>query len=63
MTKSFRGTFTIRRVTTVDEAAIRAEIRSLEPALARSTQALRESAAKLEPYYREMVLRCRSRIP
>lgn len=46
-----------RRVTTLDEAAIRAEVRALEPELARAQERIRQSADLLEPYYREMVLR------
>lgn len=50
-----------RRMTTVDEAGIRAEIRAMAPKLAEATQALRNSARRLEPYYRDMYLKCMTR--
>jgi 5-methylthioadenosine/S-adenosylhomocysteine deaminase len=46
------------RVTTLDEAAIKAEVRALQPELTARTAALRKSAAELEPYYRAMYLKC-----
>jgi 5-methylthioadenosine/S-adenosylhomocysteine deaminase len=45
------------RVLTVDEAAIKAEIRERTPALHRELAATAAAAEKLEPYYREMYLR------
>jgi cytosine/adenosine deaminase-related metal-dependent hydrolase len=49
------------RCLTVDEAALRAELRALEPMLAAAQRSLHASACRLEPYYREMVLRCGDR--
>ena len=46
------------RATTLDEAALKAELRSLQPILQKQNAALKISAAKLEPYYREMYLKC-----
>lgn len=48
------------RVTTLDEASIRAELRAMEPRLRESVAALRRSASRLEPYYRDMYLRSRA---
>lgn len=45
------------RVLTVDEAAIKAEIRERTPALHRELAATAAAAEKLEPYYREMYRR------
>lgn len=50
-----------RRVTTVDEAALKAEIRAMEPTLAAATCELRTAAARLEPYYRAMVEKAHAR--
>jgi 5-methylthioadenosine/S-adenosylhomocysteine deaminase len=46
------------RVMTLDEAGIKAELRALHPEMAKRNAALRQSAAALEPYYRDMYLRC-----
>lgn len=46
------------RITTVDEAALRAEMRALMDASREQTARAAREAARLEPYYREMVLRC-----
>ncbi|MEO1105424.1 MAG: amidohydrolase family protein, partial [Pseudomonadota bacterium] len=43
------------RVATIDEGALVAEIRAMEPNLKRVARAVRRNAAQLEPYYREMV--------
>jgi 5-methylthioadenosine/S-adenosylhomocysteine deaminase len=48
------------RMLTVDEAAIKAEIRAHIAALHRELAALAAAAEKLEPYYREMYLRAAS---
>ncbi len=45
------------KVLTVDEAALRAEVRDLAREFRSTLAATGEAAAKLEPYYREMVLR------
>jgi 5-methylthioadenosine/S-adenosylhomocysteine deaminase len=45
------------KVLTVDEAAIKAEIRERTPALHRELAATAAAAEKLEPYYREMYIR------
>src|SRR5438132_13706700 len=45
------------KVLTVDEAAIKAEIRARTPALHRELAATAAAAEKLEPYYREMYAR------
>jgi len=45
------------KVLTVDEAAIKAEIRERTPALHRELAATAAAAEKLEPYYREMYAR------
>ncbi len=50
-----------RRMTKIDESVIRAEIRELEPKLAEASRALHRSAARLEPYYRDMYLTCMAR--
>lgn len=50
-----------RRVTTIDEAALKAEVRAMEPALAAATCDLRNGAQRLEPYYRAMVERAHAR--
>lgn len=44
-------------LTTIDEAALVKQLRVLEPGLREAARALRESAAELEPAYREMVRR------
>jgi cytosine/adenosine deaminase-related metal-dependent hydrolase len=49
------------RVTTVDETAIKAELKATMPVTTEAMAALRLSAAKLEPYYREMVRRAGTR--
>ena len=46
------------RVTTVDEPALRAEMRELMAASRAQTERAAAEAARLEPYYREIVLRC-----
>jgi len=46
-----------RVLTTMDEAALVAELRAMEPALRDAARVLRDSAAALEPAYREMVAR------
>ncbi|MDF2797303.1 MAG: hypothetical protein K0R85_47 [Devosia sp.] len=43
-------------LTTIDEAAMLAALRDLEPTLRQDAVALRESAAALEPFYRQMVM-------
>jgi 5-methylthioadenosine/S-adenosylhomocysteine deaminase len=53
-----RVVFEDGRVTTVDEAALRAEVRELVSASAAQTERAAHEAARLEPYYREVVLRC-----
>jgi 5-methylthioadenosine/S-adenosylhomocysteine deaminase len=45
------------KMLTVDEAAIKAEIRERTPALHRELAATAAAAEKLEPYYREMYRR------
>jgi 5-methylthioadenosine/S-adenosylhomocysteine deaminase len=45
------------RVTSVDEAAIKAEARELSREFKQELQRTATSAAALEPYYREMYLR------
>lgn len=45
------------RITTVDEAALLAEVRALAADSREEIRAMNSAAAKLEPYYREMVLR------
>ena len=45
------------RVLTVDEAALRAEVRELSSEFRSTLAATHTAAAQLEPYYREMVLR------
>jgi 5-methylthioadenosine/S-adenosylhomocysteine deaminase len=47
-------------ITTVDEAALRAEMRELMAAGRERTALAAREAARLEPYYREMVLRAAS---
>lgn len=49
------------RLTTVDEGAMLAELRALEPGLRADAVALRTSAGSLEPHYREMVRRAAAR--
>ncbi|KQT46340.1 hypothetical protein ASG43_12015 [Aureimonas sp. Leaf454] len=44
-----------RRLTTIDETVLLADLRAIEPKLRAQAAALRESAAEVEPYYREMV--------
>ncbi len=46
-----------RVLTTIDETALLTDLRAMEPTLREAARALRESAAKLEPAYREMVAR------
>jgi cytosine/adenosine deaminase-related metal-dependent hydrolase len=48
------------RITTVDEPALRAEMRSLMASFQDQRAAASVAAARLEPYYREMVLRAAS---
>lgn len=48
------------KVLTVDEEAIKAEVREMMPFYQKEIEKTRISAAKLEPYYREMYLRCAS---
>jgi 5-methylthioadenosine/S-adenosylhomocysteine deaminase len=48
------------RITTVDEPALRAEMRELMAAGRVEQQSAAREAARLEPYYREMVLRAAS---
>jgi 5-methylthioadenosine/S-adenosylhomocysteine deaminase len=50
-----------RCITTLDEAALKADIRSMEPALAAATCELCMAAQRLEPYYRAMVERAHLR--
>jgi 5-methylthioadenosine/S-adenosylhomocysteine deaminase len=50
-----------RRITTVDEAALKAEVRTMEPALAAASCELRTAAQRLEPYYRAMVEKAHAR--
>ena len=50
-----------RRVTTLDEAALKAELRAMEPALAAATCDLRAAAGRLEPFYRAMVEKAHAR--
>lgn len=49
------------RLTMVDEDKMTADLSSIQPRLRQEAIALRESAAKLEPYYREMVQRAAAR--
>ncbi|MEM0909126.1 MAG: amidohydrolase family protein [Pseudomonadota bacterium] len=44
-------------LTTIDEAALVGEVRAMEPRLREMARAVREGAAPLFPYYREMVRR------
>lgn len=46
------------KVLTVDEHAIKAEVREMMPFYKKEIENTRVSAAKLEPYYRQMYLRC-----
>jgi len=46
------------KVLTVDEEAIKAEVREMMPFYRKEIENTRLSAAKLEPYYRQMYLRC-----
>jgi cytosine/adenosine deaminase-related metal-dependent hydrolase len=46
------------RITTVDEPALRAEMRALVRSSAAQTERAAREAARLEPYYRDVVLRC-----
>lgn len=46
------------RITTVHEPALRAEMRALMRSSAAQTESAAREAARLEPYYREVVLRC-----
>ena len=48
------------KVLTVDEEAIKAEVREMMPFYQKEIEKTRTSAAKLEPYYRKMYLRCAS---
>lgn len=48
------------RITTVDEAALRAEMRELMAAGREQTERAAQEALRLEPYYRQMVLRAAS---
>lgn len=50
-----------RRLATIDEAALVAAVRAMEPRLREGAAAVRRSAAPLEPYYREMVRRAAAR--
>lgn len=52
-----RVVFEDGRITTVDEAALRAEMRALVEASRAQTERAAQEALRLEPYYREMVLR------
>jgi 5-methylthioadenosine/S-adenosylhomocysteine deaminase len=52
-----RVVFEQGRITTVDEAALRAEMRELMAAGREQTERAKQEARRLEPYYREMVLR------
>jgi 5-methylthioadenosine/S-adenosylhomocysteine deaminase len=45
------------KVLTIDEAAIKAEIRERMPAMHRELAATAAAAKRLEPYYREMYQR------
>jgi cytosine/adenosine deaminase-related metal-dependent hydrolase len=49
------------RITLIDEAELKREIRSLEPMVRAGVASLRDSAAGLEPFYREMVQRAAAR--
>ncbi|HSV85344.1 MAG TPA: amidohydrolase family protein [Levilinea sp.] len=46
------------RVLTVDEEALKAEVRKLMPMMQSQLNKAEEAARRLEPYYREMYLRC-----
>ena len=46
------------KVLTVDEEAIKAEVRELMESYRKEIQGTTDSARLLEPYYREMYLRC-----
>jgi len=48
-------------LTTIDEAAMLAQLRDIEPQLRSDAMTLRESASALEPFYREMVLKAHAR--
>jgi 5-methylthioadenosine/S-adenosylhomocysteine deaminase len=48
------------KVLTVDEEAIKAEVREMMPFYQKEIENTRFSAAKLEPYYRKMYLKCAS---
>jgi cytosine/adenosine deaminase-related metal-dependent hydrolase len=53
-----RVVFEDGRITTVDEPALRAEMRALVRSSAAQTERAAREAARLEPYYRDVVLRC-----
>jgi len=53
-----RVVFEDGRITTVDEPALRAEMRELMAASRAQTERAAAEAARLEPYYRDIVLRC-----
>jgi cytosine/adenosine deaminase-related metal-dependent hydrolase len=53
-----RVVFEDGRISTVDEPALRAEMRALVAASAAQTERAAREAARLEPYYRDVVLRC-----
>lgn len=48
------------KVLTVDEEAIKAEVREMMPFYQKEIEKTRVSAARLEPYYRKMYLKCAS---
>ena len=57
------GAWVVRdsRLTALDEAAVRAEIRDIARHFAPQREAANAAARELEPYYREMVLRAHAR--
>jgi 5-methylthioadenosine/S-adenosylhomocysteine deaminase len=46
------------KIKTVDEEALKAEVRELMPIVRAQLKKADEAARRLEPYYREMYLRC-----
>ncbi|KKC32807.1 amidohydrolase family protein [Devosia psychrophila] len=49
------------QLTTIDEPALLAQLRAMEPQLRRDAFALRAGAAELEPFYREMLAKAHAR--
>ncbi|OWU68352.1 amidohydrolase family protein [Marinibacterium profundimaris] len=49
------------RLTMIDETALLADLRAIEPELQAGARAVQETASRLEPYYREMLERAHAR--